>query len=396
MSPWAKFLLAALADAKIFLSTWVSTRRETLVIQNQSTGCLVELSTVHYDCHERETNVSVNPVTLQFGLDCRDMQDQMKLDVTDGKQQCAKLELATSGSKAALPFSRSFRLEKGNLANLHCSIFPLKVVWSPDDKAFRYDLTLDFALRSAVPSTESAFEMSEISQISVVQLVLSSSVEIEESSLKEDCKRRLESLYEWKVDKSFGHREDVIEIRWESWFSLFNYGKRNVLKYRVNADSEWQVVSRVTFDDLQPKILMADVDPGHQDVKEHVTLKASTDYADSDKGNKVRALLRIDEAQLPPDTRSCEITLGYSYPGGGMEWKVIRALLSVVQRRFFKQVFCIVALLVAIAGLYYCRSYRSRAVVASARAASRTYRAARALPPSQSATTAHSMNIELS
>ena len=307
------------------------------------------------------------------------MQDQMKLDVTDGKQQCAKLELATSGSKAALPFSRSFRLEKGNLANLHCSIFPLKVVWSLDDKAFRYDLTLDFALRSAVPSTESAFEMSEISQISVVQLVLSSSVEIEESSLKEDCKRRLESLYEWKVEQVTTVLKDVTEITEILWDSSLHHWSHNVLKYRVDADSERQVVSRVTFDDLQPKILMADLFPSGKDVKEHLILKAPS--GSQPTFGMVWAELHIDEAQLPPASTLCHVFLRYSYPGGEIESIVIEHTLSMIansKRRFFKQVFCIVALLVAIAGLYYCRRDRSCA------------------QPSQSATTAHSTNIELS
>ena len=375
MSPWAQFLLVGLADA-LFLSTEVFTRREALVIQNQSAGCLVELSTVHYQCHEGETDEAEDPVKLQFGLDCREMQHNTQLDVTDGQQQCARLELATNGSKAALPSPRSFRLERGDFANLRCSIFPLKLLWSPDDKHFHFDLTMDFALRSGLPSIAS-----EISQISLVQLLLTSSVKVGEAR-KEDCKRRLERLYEWKVEYADQTPKlNVMTIFWRS--SQWELDK-NVLKYQVMAKRfERQEVSPVTFADLQPKVIMADVD-GHTDVKEHVTLTADSNWRVADG---VRGHLHIDDAQLPPGSSSCEVTLGYSYPGGDTERTVIvfdlHAMTKASERKFFIQVSCIVALLLPMVGLFYWTCCRSPPPAPTLRAA-----------PSQSSQ--NSMNIELS
>ena len=389
MSPWAKFIVVALgrslgvADAEVFLSTEMSSRRQALVVDNQSTGCIVELSTVHYDCHERETDVPEHPVTLQFGLDCREMQEHIKLDVTDVEQQCARLELATSGSKTALPSSRSFRLEKGDFANLRCFIFPLKLLWRPDDDAFRFDLTLSFALQSASPSAAK----SKISQISLVQVFLTSSVEIAESKLQEDCKKRLQALYEWGIDEYLN--SNGIEI---CWVSPIYHHSRNVLRVMVESSERWKVISRLTYEDLKLKVLKAEVEldsyTGHKDVREHLSLKAG-DPIKQPFEQEACAEFTFDD-DLPPKAHHCQITLGYSYPGGEMERMVIDYPLSLYEpqgssskRMFFKLGLCILALLVATAALYYCRCYRSRAA----------HEPRMGVRPPKSA---RSMNIELS
>lgn len=321
------------------------THTKQLFIGNLSTGCTIEVSSLHYDCHEQNPELEQMPAFLEFGLDCRNMPDDMKLDVMDTRKQCAKMELAHSKHLAVHhPSTRSFRLDRGDMAKVQCIIFPLDLVWVADDEYFQTDFFMHFAMRGGIEAS---------CEVPVGHLSLSWSVEVAEAGLQKDCQIHLEELYHWKLDL-VAWSGNLYDIRWSSP----KFEHLTSLKNQVNATpAQKAVISMVALDDFRPQIQDATGLPEKVDMREHIRLNAKEipEIVERPGSHEVYGELILDAVELLRNITFCTVMLEFTFPGGKPCREQIGLPVPIVRSKwkFFDRLLCIMVVCLATGLLLY-------------------------------------------